>query len=90
MIIIGMIGKAFDIKKSDSININNNEYILIEDYKIFINQNYLEKPPKFRCFSHQSATVGLSIVNHAYYVHDRTLHCGARRSVNFEVMVFED
>ena len=45
---------------------------------------------KIMFFSHQSATVGLSIVNHAYHVHDRTLHCGARRPVNFEVMVFED
>ena len=48
------------------------------------------KPSKFHAFSHQSATVGLSIVNHAYHVHDRTLHCDAPRPVNFEVTVFED
>ena len=49
-----------------------------------------EKPPKSRCFSHQSPTVGLSIVNHSHNEHDRTLHCGPPRPVNFEVMVFED
>ena len=49
-----------------------------------------ENPPKFRRFSHQSATVGFSIVNHACRAHDRTLHCGARRPVNFKVMVLED
>ena len=45
-----------------------------------------KKPPKFRCFSHLSPTVGLSIVNHSYNVHDRTLHCGPPRHVNFEVL----
>ena len=50
----------------------------------------IRKPWKNHAFSHQSGTVGLSIVNHAYHVHDRTLHGGARRPVNFEVMVFED
>ena len=44
----------------------------------------------FHAFSHLTATVGLPIVNHAYHVHGRTLHFGARRPVNFEVMVFED
>ena len=46
-----------------------------------------KKPPKLRCFSYQSATVGLSIVNQSYHAHDRALHCGARRPVNFKVMV---
>ena len=36
-----------------------------------------------------TGTVGLPIVNQPYHVHDRTLYCGARRPVNFEVMVFE-
>ena len=47
-----------------------------------------ENPPKFRRFSHQSATVGLSIVIQSYHAHDRTLHYGALRSANFKVMVF--
>ena len=49
-----------------------------------------ENPPKFRRFSHQSATVGLSIVNHACRAHDRTLHLWRRRRANFKVMVLED
>ena len=36
------------------------------------------KPLKFRCFSHQSGTVGLPIVNEAYHAHDRALHFGTR------------
>ena len=44
----------------------------------------------FHAFSYLTGTVGLPIVNHPYHVHDRTLHCGARRPVNFEVTVFED
>ena len=39
-----------------------------------------KKPSKFHVFSHQSATVGLSIVNQAYHAHDRALHCGTRRA----------
>ena len=38
-------------------------------------------------FSYQSATVGLSIVNQSYHAHDRALHWGARRPVDFKVMV---
>ena len=34
------------------------------------------KPLKNQVFSHQSATVGLSIVNQPYHAHDRALHCG--------------
>ena len=49
-----------------------------------------KKPPKYRRFSHQSPTVGFPIGNHSFNVHGRTLHCGPRRPVNFEVMVFED
>ena len=37
-----------------------------------------KKPSKFHVFSHQSATVGLSIVNQPYHAHDRALHCGTR------------
>ena len=48
-----------------------------------------EKPPKFRCFSHQAATVGLSIVNQSYHAHDRALHCGARRPVKLKQTVLQ-
>ena len=36
------------------------------------------KPLNFRCFSHQSGTVGLPIVNESYHAHDRALHFGTR------------
>ena len=38
------------------------------------------KTMKIHDFSHQSATVGLSIVNQSYHAHDRTLHYGAGRA----------
>ena len=46
-----------------------------------------KKPSKIRCFYYQSATVGLHIVNQSYDAHGRALYCGARRLVNFKVMV---
>jgi hypothetical protein len=37
-----------------------------------------KKPLSFRCFSHQSGTVGLPIVNESYHAHDRALRFGSR------------
>ena len=60
----------------------NKNILNILDYK-----NITKYLKKTRYFSHQSATVGLPIGNHANRSHGRTLHCNDRRPFNFQVMV---
>ena len=58
-----------------------------EDVERWLGASKPQKPLYFRRFSYQSATVGLPIVNPRHHAHGRALHSGARRPVNFKVMV---